>query len=77
MAKAKVNVVVAEGEEPLYFEVLQDEIVKLANVGRQIDASRLKQRAIVLLLHDHTKVPKANIRYILNALPALEEMYLK
>jgi len=62
MAKRNVNVVVPEGEEPLYFEVLQGEILKLANVGRQIEQSRLTQRAIILLLHDLTKVPKAHIK---------------
>lgn len=77
MAKTKVNVVVAEDEEPLHFEALQAEILKLANVGKQIDASRLNQRALILLLHDTTKIPKSHIMYVLNALPLLEKKYLK
>lgn len=77
MAKNKVDVCIKDGEEPLAFEVLQPEIVKLANVGKQINESRLKQRAIILLLHDITKIPKAHIKYVLNALPTLKDRYLK
>ena len=77
MKMHKVDVVVAVGEEPIQFEVLQAEILKLSNVGKQIENSRLTQRAIILLLHDLTKVPRAHIKYILNALPALEGKYLK
>jgi len=76
-ARQKVNVCVKDGEEPLHLEVLQNEIIKLANVGKQIEKSKLTQRAIILLLHDITKLPQRNIQYVLNALPALADKYIK
>lgn len=77
MSKKKVGVVIGEDEVLLPLEVLQSEIIKLSNIGKQINESRLKQRAILLLLQDITKLPRNHIMYVLNALPILEETYLK
>ncbi len=64
-----------ENEIPV--EVLAEHIERLSKVGAQLDASRLNRKAIVLLLHDITKVPKRDIEFILNALPRLKDFYLK
>ena len=55
---------------------IAEAIVKVAEVGEVIQQGRLKQKAVVLLLHDITKVRKTDITYILNALPHLKE-YVK
>jgi len=52
---------------------IAEEILKLANIGEQLDRSRLKQKAVILLLHDITKVRKNDIKYVLNALPSLKD----
>jgi hypothetical protein len=52
---------------------IAEAIVKLADLGDALGAGRLKQRAVVLLLHDITKVPKNQIIYVLNALPHLRD----
>lgn len=48
-------------------------IVKLAELGEALQSGRLKQRAIVLLLHDISKVRKSDIEYVLNSLPHLKD----
>jgi hypothetical protein len=52
-------------------------IVRLADLGDALQASRLKQRALILLLHDITKVRKNDIMYVLNALPSLRDYVRK
>ena len=73
----KIEIIKDDDEKFISFELMQSEIVKLANVGKQIKKSRLKQRTIILLLHDATKVSKGSINVILEALPDLEKRYLK
>lgn len=55
---------------------IAEAIVRVAEVGEVIQQGRLKQKAVVLLLHDITKVRKTDITYILNALPHLKD-YVK
>ena len=52
---------------------IAEEILKLANLGEQLNQSRLKQKAVILLLHDISKVKKTDIMYILNSLPSLKD----
>ena len=52
---------------------IAEAIVQLAGLGELLAKSKLKQRALVLLLHDITKVKKTDIAYVLNALPHLKE----
>lgn len=71
-----LKVVQSDPEIPV--EVLATAIEKLSKASAQLNASRLLNRkAILLLLHDVTKVPKRDIEYILNAIPELERIYLK
>ncbi len=44
---------------------------------RAISEAGLSERALILLLHDSTGVPKRHIKLILEALPELEERYLR
>lgn len=61
----------------IFTEKLAESITQLAEMGRLLAASPLKQDTIILLLHHATKVGKKDIAYILNALPELERTYLK
>jgi hypothetical protein len=63
------------GEER--FEVVADSIVKLAAGVQSLNGSGLTHKAIVLLLHDATKVNKRDIEKILEAAPLLAERYVK
>ena len=58
-------------------EDLAEEIVMLSKAFKALDSSRLNRRAVVLLVHDMTKLPKRHINSILDALPDLADRYLK
>jgi hypothetical protein len=60
-------------EDPL--SVIVTSLHKVADGITQINESGLTDRAIVLLLHDLTKVPKGQIQAILEAAPLLVERY--
>ena len=77
MKTPKVKVVVAEGDEAQPVEVMEKAITELASGMKRLNASRLKREAIILLLHDASKVGKPDIRKVLDSLDQLEPMYLK
>lgn len=58
-------------------EELAAEIKKLTKIFRALEDSRLNRRAIVLLLHDVTKVAKRDINAILDAGSELAQRYLE
>ncbi len=60
-------------EEPL--SVIVSSLHKVADGFDQINDSGLSRRAIVLLLHDATRVGKKDIDAILDAAPLLVERY--
>jgi hypothetical protein len=70
-------VVKQPAEEEVPIEILASSIVSIAKAMKKISESRLKLETVVTLLHDHTKVSKREIRFILNSLDALEEIFLK
>lgn len=57
--------------------VLAESIVKLSDAVRSLDSSGLNQKAIVLLLHDMTKLSKRDIEMVLRAIPQLKNRYCK
>lgn len=61
----------------IILEDIAEAIVKISELGKIIEKSRLNQRAIVLLIQNITKVNRSEITYILNALPQLEKQFLK
>jgi hypothetical protein len=64
-----------ENEVPL--EIMAESIVALSQFGKKMSASRLRQRAVLLLLKDMTGISPEKIKKILDALPDLEQQYLK
>ncbi len=60
----------------LAFDEIADAVVKLSELGRQIQSSRLSKRAVLLLLKDMTGVSMADIEMVLDNLPNLEKRYL-
>ena len=61
-------------EEPL--SIIVSSLHKVAAGFDQINESGLSRRAIVLLLHDATRVKKGDIEQILDAAPLLVERYV-
>jgi len=57
-------------------EIAQD-IQELSKIGEKLKNSRLNERAVILLIQSETKLPKRDIKYVLDTLPQLEKLYLK
>lgn len=72
----KVNVVQKNPEVPV-LEIVAQDIKALSNFGKNIQASKLKQKAVILLLHHMTSLPQRDIKAVLDAIPLLEKEYLK
>lgn len=65
-----------EGDE-IPTEIIATHIAALARMGKNIKASRLKEKTMLVLLNHMTSVPQKEIKKILDALPQLEKQYLK
>ncbi len=52
-------------------EALSENIKVLAKVAESMYTSGLKEETIILLLHDHSKVGKTNIKNVLRSLRCL------
>lgn len=68
---------IPEENEDLPLELLAEHVAKLASIGKQLKASKLKERLILLLLKDMTGISMTDIGEVLKALPKLEQRYLK
>lgn len=76
MKTTPANVVVKQDEQaPVDVEILAAAIIKLDAAAQKLTTAGLSQDAIVVLLHDLTKVGKPDIRYVLNGLSQLRKRY--
>lgn len=71
------NVRVTKSEPPETTEILAEAIVRLGDAVKKLDQSGMNRKAIVLLLHDATKVGKRDIEDILDAIPRLKGWYCR
>lgn len=71
------NVRVVKSDPPETTEILAEAIVRIGDSVAKLNASGLNRKAIILLLHDATKVGKRDIEVILDALPRLRGWYCK
>lgn len=74
-----MSVSVTKSEPPESTELMAASIVKISNAMDKLlkEPGGLTSEAIVLLLHDCTKVGKPDIRAILKALPQLRGYYCR
>lgn len=71
-----MNITVKQDENnPVLPEILASSIKAIADAVRQWQRAGLQQRALILLLHDVSKVGKQDIAYVLNSLAALEREF--
>lgn len=68
---------VTKSDPPESTEILAEAIVRIGDAVAKLNGSGLNRKAIVLLLHDATKVNKSDIIAILDALPRLRGWYCK
>lgn len=74
---ATVSVVTPEGVDPVAVEILEQSIVSIAAAFKTINQTRLTRKALIVLLHDSSKVPKRDIEIVLSHLEAIERIHLK
>lgn len=72
--KAQTITVKRDEAQPESVELLADAIIKCADGLEKLRSGPLSQRAIVVLLHDLTKVGIPHIRAIIDAAPNLRKM---
>lgn len=58
------------------YERIAAGIRAIGDVGKKLSATGLNRNATILIIHDATKVPKRDIKLILDALPNLPRWYL-
>lgn len=65
--------IVQELEKPVAPEIVTSCIVEIAWGMKQLNATRLTRRAIVTLIHEHSKIARKHIEIVLDNLDSLEE----
>ena len=76
MRKNKVEVV-QDKEDEVPVEIIAKSIRTISSAWEKMKRAGLKERTIILLLHDASKVGKSDIKKILQALSELKFLYLK
>lgn len=75
--KPDVNLVPANGEEPLAVEIIEQSIVEIARAMKAINDTRLTRASIVTLIHARSGIGKGAIEIVLNNLEQMERAWLK
>ena len=56
---------------------LAEAIMRIGDAMRKLESSGLNRRAVIVLLHDATKLPKRDIELMLDTLPKLQHMFCR
>jgi len=67
--------VVQDEAQPIERDILAQAIVDISASTKALTASGLNQRAMIVLLHDHTGIPKRDIALVLDGLGELRKAY--
>ena len=71
------KVTIKQPEEEIALEILAEHIIKIGQAAAVLRSSRLKERTILLLLQDITKLPQRDIKKVLDAQQVLENVFVK
>lgn len=63
--------------KPESTEILAEAIVRIGEAASKLSASGLNRKAIVVLIHDETKISKRDIIIVLDSLTRLEGWYCR
>jgi len=67
--------VVQDQDQPIEKDILAQAIVDISESAKALTASGLNERAIVVLLHDHTGIPMGDIKMVLHGIGELRKAY--
>lgn len=71
----KKAVIIQDDEKPIEKKILAQALVDMSKSMKSLLASGLNRQAIVILIHDRSKIGKTHIEIVLNNLEALREDY--
>lgn len=69
--------VVKNSETPEPTEILAEAIIRVGESFEKLKKNGLNEDAIVVLIHDHSKVSKKDIRIVLNNLRLMKGWYCR
>ena len=55
--------------------LMREDLYKLQECVDRMKASGLQEKAIILLMHDHTRIPKGTIKKVLDGLTEIPHKY--
>lgn len=64
-----------DSEKPVGREVLATAIVRISEALHELKRSGINERAIVALVHDHSKLGKREVQIVLDSLAELRDHY--
>lgn len=73
----KAKIVQQENVPEVPTEVLAQHIEEVSLAMAQINRGRLKKDTIILLLHDITKLPRRDVKKVIDACEVLGSVYVK
>lgn len=77
MKQAKVEIVPeTKSGIPVTTRVIAESIEAISDAMKSLKHGPLKRKAIVALIHDHSRVPKGTVEIVLNNLESLAETWL-
>lgn len=74
MTKIKI---VKNEEHPEPTEILAEAVIRIGENFEKLQKSGLNKRAIIVLVHDYTKISKRDIETVLDCLPKLKGWYCR
>lgn len=72
-----MTVRVKKSDPPETTEVLAEAIVRVGEALAKLKESGLNEKAIIVLVHDHTRIAKRDIKTVLNSLATLRGYYCR
>jgi hypothetical protein len=69
--------VIKNQEKPEPTEVLAEAIIRMGEAADKLKSSGLNETAIIVLLHDATKLPKRDIKLVLDSMRKLRSWYCR
>lgn len=68
---------ISKSTPPESKEILAEAITRISESFAKLSASGLNREAIIVLVHDHTKISKRDIKLILDSLSRLRGWYCR
>jgi hypothetical protein len=77
MAVKKVPVIQQDPERPVEVPILAQAILDISNGAKKALSSGLSRKAIIVLIHHHSKIPMRDVEIVLNNITSLQETWLQ